>query len=69
MADVKVSGGGCSISMVLFLIFLVLKLTGVITWSWWWVTCPLWGGLAIILGILGLIFSIAAILCMCGKLK
>lgn len=27
---------------VLFLIFLTLKLTGTITWSWWWVTAPLW---------------------------
>lgn len=27
---------------VMFLLFLVLKLTGVITWSWWWVTSPLW---------------------------
>lgn len=25
-----------------FLVFLVLKLVGVITWSWLWVTCPLW---------------------------
>ena len=29
----------------LFLIFLILKLTGTIAWSWWWVTSPLWGGL------------------------
>ena len=29
---------------LLFLIFLVLKLTGVIDWSWWWVTAPLWIG-------------------------
>ena len=28
----------------LFLVFLVLKLTGTITWSWWWVTAPLWVG-------------------------
>ena len=28
----------------LFLIFLILKLTGVIDWSWWWVTAPLWIG-------------------------
>lgn len=35
--------------MVLFLVFLVLKLTGVVVWSWWWVTAPLWGGVAIIL--------------------
>ena len=27
----------------LFLLFLGLKLGGVITWSWWWVTAPLWG--------------------------
>lgn len=28
--------------LVLFLIFMVLKLTGNIAWSWWWVTSPLW---------------------------
>lgn len=27
---------------ILFLVFLVLKLTGVVAWSWWWVTAPLW---------------------------
>jgi hypothetical protein len=26
---------------------MTLKLTGYITWSWWWVTAPLWGGIAI----------------------
>lgn len=38
---------GCSaVSMpnALFLVFLVLKLTGVIDWSWWWITSPLWMG-------------------------
>ena len=47
-----VTTGGLSLSTVLFLIFLVLKLCGVITWSWWWVTAPLWGGIALILAIL-----------------
>lgn len=28
----------------MFLLFLVLKLTGVIDWSWWFVTMPLWIG-------------------------
>lgn len=23
---------------------ITLKLTGCITWSWWWITSPLWGG-------------------------
>jgi hypothetical protein len=35
---------GLGVPMILFLIFLVLKLTGYITWSWWWVTSPLWIG-------------------------
>jgi hypothetical protein len=26
----------------LFLVFLVLKLTHIIDWSWWWITAPLW---------------------------
>lgn len=46
-----VIGGGLTFLQVLFLIFLVLKLTGktvVASWSWWWVTAPLWGGFAIV---------------------
>lgn len=34
--------------LLLFTVFLVLKLTSVIAWSWWWVTAPLWGGFAAI---------------------
>lgn len=39
-----------------FLIFLVLKVTGYITWSWWWITSPIWIGfiLWLIIGIFGL---------------
>lgn len=36
------SNGGAGIGTILFLIFLVLKLTDVIDWSWWWVTAPVW---------------------------
>ena len=32
--------------------FVVLKLCHVIDWSWWWVTCPFWGGLAVVVVIL-----------------
>jgi len=32
----------------LFVVFLVLKLCGVIDWSWWWVTAPLWGQLTLV---------------------
>lgn len=39
----KIQGSGT----ILFIIFLILKLTHVINWSWWWVTCPLWLPIAI----------------------
>ena len=31
-----------SLLIALFIVLLVLKLTGYITWSWWLVTAPLW---------------------------
>jgi hypothetical protein len=48
-----------SLTTPLFLIFLVLKLTGLINWSWWWVTSPLWIPLLFGLAILGIILLIA----------
>ena len=39
--SVRVSSG-ISLSGLTFIVFLVLKLCGVIDWSWWWVTAPLW---------------------------
>jgi hypothetical protein len=54
----KTSSNGIGFGTVLFLVFLVLKLTGNIDWSWWWVTSPLWIPLAlgvVILSIIGLI--------------
>ncbi|WKW87280.1 hypothetical protein SEA_CHARGERPOWER_65 [Mycobacterium phage Chargerpower] len=30
------------IGPVLFIVFLVLKLTDNIDWSWWWVAAPIW---------------------------
>ena len=50
--------GGLGIGMILFIVFLVLKLTNVIDWSWWWVTSPLWipfVAAAVILGIVGVV--------------
>lgn len=52
------TSSGIGIGMVLFIVFLVLKLTGTIDWSWWWVTSPLWipfAVAAIILGVVGVI--------------
>lgn len=37
---------------LLGLVFIVLKLTGYIAWSWVWVLAPLWIGFALAAGIL-----------------
>lgn len=50
------SSGGIGVGGFLGTAFVVLKLTGVIGWSWWWVTAPFWGGLAILL-----VFGIVAL--------
>lgn len=36
------SSGGVGFFGLLFVVFLVLKLTKVIDWSWLWVTSPIW---------------------------
>ena len=48
---------GVSIPTVLLVVFIVLKLTDNIDWSWMWVLSPLWGPLALGL-VLWLIFTI-----------
>lgn len=40
---------------VLLLIFIVLKLVGVIDWSWWWVLSPIWIWALVV----GIIFVVA----------
>ena len=61
--------GGTSFTRLLFLVFLTLKLTNVINWSWWLVTAPLWIiPSAIIIGI-GLLVVVAFIIEMILKKK
>jgi hypothetical protein len=55
------SGTGLSLSAVLFIVFLVLKLTNNIDWSWWWVTSPLWIPFAIGLALVGFVFLVIII--------
>jgi len=47
MTGTTQSGGNIGFFGVLFFIFLALKLTDRIDWSWWWVTAPLWGPLLV----------------------
>lgn len=64
--DVKASSsGGIGFCGLLTIVFIALKLTGVIDWSWIWVLSPLWIGFAIaiiiiivcllIVGIIGMV--------------
>ena len=45
------SSGGIGLSGAIFIVFLVLKLTEVIDWSWLWVTAPLWIPICIVAGL------------------
>lgn len=56
--------GGISFLGLLTIVFITLKLTNYITWSWWWVLSPLWGGFVIFLGI----FLLGIILIIIGRI-
>lgn len=65
----EVSKDGIGLLGCLFLLFVYLKLTGHIAWSWWWVTCPLWGGFALIFGfvfggaaLMGVFYGVGALI-------
>lgn len=58
------ASGGIGFTGLLTIVFITLKLTHVIDWSWWWVLSPLWISLAVVLAIfaiIGLVMLIVAI--------
>ena len=54
------SSGGIGFAGLLTIAFIILKLMGIIKWSWLWVLSPLW-----ISFIVGLIFILIGILILC----
>ncbi len=62
MSAQSTSGDGVSVMGLLGLLFVTLKLTGFIAWSWWWVTCPFWASIAVASAIYIVAFSWIAIL-------
>lgn len=51
MSSSSSSSGGIGFAGLLTVLFVGLKLTDYIDWSWWWVLSPLWLPFIIILGI------------------
>jgi len=65
MLESKKSNAGSHVLTILFLIFLTLKLANVglvATWSWWWITAPLWVPVTIVLAISALIIIVQFII-------
>jgi len=66
MSDVSAgssNSGGIGFAGLLTIVFIVLKLTSVISWSWWWVLSPLWITALLVVVIMiaaGIILSIAS---------
>lgn len=55
------TSSGIGVTGLLGVAFIVLKLTGVIDWSWWWVTSPFWLPVSIILSVLAVLGVISLI--------
>lgn len=58
------SSGGVGFSGLLAILFIALKLTGVISWSWLWVLSPLWIPLVLLL-----LIAIVALIIYCFASK
>lgn len=59
--QVNNNSGGIGFLGLLTIVFITLKLTGYIAWSWWWVLAPLWGGIALVLVIFAIALLVAGI--------
>jgi hypothetical protein len=59
MSDSSSSSGGIGFCGLLTILFIGLKLTGYVHWSWWWVLSPIWICIAFALIVLLLILIVA----------
>lgn len=60
----QTSSGGVGFAGLLTIVFIVLKLIGEISWSWWWVLSPLWISWVIglfVLAVIGIVLGIVAL--------
>ncbi len=58
MENKQVNSGGISFIGMLTILFIGLKLTNYIDWSWWWVLSPLWISACLVILIVIVIFVV-----------
>jgi len=56
----ETSNGGIRFTGVLLILFIGLRLTGFIDWSWWWVLSPAWIPLVFVAGVLSMCAAFVA---------
>lgn len=54
--------GGIGFCGLLTVVFIALKLGGIIGWSWWWILAPLWIPCAIAIGLVAISALCAAVI-------
>ena len=62
MNNEKTTSGGIGFGSALLLTFIILKLVGVIDWSWWWVLSPIWIPVVLLLAVSILLFVVYRII-------
>jgi hypothetical protein len=58
MSQEPIHGGGIGVVGMTFIVFLTLKLIGIIQWSWLWVLAPIWIPVAVFLFVAVIAFII-----------
>lgn len=53
------SSTGIGLGGALTVLFVGLKLTGYIDWSWWWVLAPAWGSVLLVIALIVALLGIA----------
>ena len=61
MSGAQINGGGIGFAGALTILFIGLKLTGYITWSWLWVMSPIWISLCAVVLVIMVLLIIAAL--------
>lgn len=53
------SSGGIGFVGLLTVVFITLKLTNYIDWSWWWVLSPIWITASVVIGLIAIVSAVA----------